>query len=1096
MRAARAVMARPRTVIALWSALIVLLAVQGIGVEDRLHGSSLEVPGSASHANRERSEHFGDGAPMTVVLRGPAADVRAQGTQLARRIERLPRTVALDPWRGGSTRTAGSRQAGVIVVRQEADAETQARDTVPAVRKMVAELRAPVRGHLTGISDVGNGINESSFDALTRAEIIAAPLLLLVLLLVFRSVVAAGLPLLLGLMTIAAARGTIGLVNEVVELDAIALSIGSMLGLALGVDYALLIVSRFREELDAGRSPIEAAVEATSKAGHTVLVAGAALLVSLLASFALSPGSLLVAGATGASVAAILSMGGAVTFLPALLSLLGTRIDRWSFGAPRAARGEGAAGRLALAALGRPRLAAALVGGLLLLLAAPALGLQTGPPDVRTLPASALERRDYEAIRSTLGPGWMAPFDIVVTADRGSITDPARLRALGRLQDRLIRHRGVETVIGPAELRAADRELQRIPDRFDEARAALRDGQRDQQRLEQGMRRVGSGIATLRAGLDDAAAGASALRDGGARSADGTARLTAGIDRARRGASTIVEGLDRADDGARALEAGVGRAGRGLREVATGLDALRTGAGQGRDGARELAGGLRTAQAGATQLREPAQRADAELRRALRELDRMAPTSKIDPSYRRLYEAVGTAQAAVSGRDPRTGAAVRPGYDGLDAGLAELAGRLGDAVAGADRLATGIDALQQGVGRLDRGVGALRSGSTTLRRSAAQLAAGLAALGRGGGDLESGLGRLRAGAAQLDAGARSLRGGADRLAGGLRDGSSRSAELTDGVDRIASGVAGGERRTRELEGRLRATARISDLTRSGHLLLAAIDSAPAADRRAARLVVNVDRGGDAADIIVVPRTDESHDGAPLRAVLEREAARFERDSGLHTSVGGAAAALQDFDRVSGERLLPLIVALVLLTLLALTVIFRSVILAAIAVGLNVATVLAAFGVLALLFQGDAPLLGGPGFLDAIITLGMLSIVFGLSIDYAVFIISRMREGFALTGDPDEAIRYGIRGTARIITGAATIMSGAFIALALADISTLRQFGVGLTVAVLLDATLVRLILLPAAVKLAAPRAWRTPRLLAPRGGRTAGAADRQPSPPR
>ena len=164
----------------------------------------------------------------------------------------------------------------------------------------------------------------------------------------------------------------------------------------------------------------------------------------------------------------------------------------------------------------------------------------------------------------------------------------------------------------------------------------------------------------------------------------------------------------------------------------------------------------------------------------------------------------------------------------------------------------------------------------------------------------------------------------------------------------------------------------------------------------------------------------------------------------------------------------------MLTYLALVAIFRSLVLPAIAVLLNAGTVLAAFGVLALTFQGDDPLLGGPGFLDAISVFGTLSIVFGLSIDYAVFLISRMREGYALTGTTEGAVTYAINGTARIITGAAAIMSGVFLALALSDVSNLRQLGVGLTVAVTLDATLVRLVLLPALVKLAGPAAWWWP----------------------
>jgi putative drug exporter of the RND superfamily len=157
-------------------------------------------------------------------------------------------------------------------------------------------------------------------------------------------------------------------------------------------------------------------------------------------------------------------------------------------------------------------------------------------------------------------------------------------------------------------------------------------------------------------------------------------------------------------------------------------------------------------------------------------------------------------------------------------------------------------------------------------------------------------------------------------------------------------------------------------------------------------------------------------------------------------------------------------------------ILRSLVLPALAVVLNVAAVAASFGVLVVLFGGDAPL-GGPGWLDAIMVAGIFSIVFGLSIDYEVFLLARMREGYALTGTTEGAIRYGVERTAGVVTGAALIMTGVFVAFAATDLVSLRQFGIGLTVAVLLDATLIRLVLLPAAIRLIGDRAWWLPRWL-------------------
>jgi RND superfamily putative drug exporter len=184
--------------------------------------------------------------------------------------------------------------------------------------------------------------------------------------------------------------------------------------------------------------------------------------------------------------------------------------------------------------------------------------------------------------------------------------------------------------------------------------------------------------------------------------------------------------------------------------------------------------------------------------------------------------------------------------------------------------------------------------------------------------------------------------------------------------------------------------------------------------------------------------------------------------------------LDDFDRETTARFPWLVAVLVAVTFLVLLIVFRSPVLAFCAVVLNLVTVGAAVGVLIICFQTDPPLLGGPGYLDAIALSGLFAIIFGLSIDYEVFLISRLLEGHAITGTTDGAIAYSLEKTATIITGAAFIMAGVFLAFAVSPVTNTRQFGIGLTVAVLLDATVVRLILLPALIKLFGERTWIVP----------------------
>ena len=147
----------------------------------------------------------------------------------------------------------------------------------------------------------------------------------------------------------------------------------------------------------------------------------------------------------------------------------------------------------------------------------------------------------------------------------------------------------------------------------------------------------------------------------------------------------------------------------------------------------------------------------------------------------------------------------------------------------------------------------------------------------------------------------------------------------------------------------------------------------------------------------------------------------------------------------------------------------------IAVALNLATIAVALGVLQLLTATH--ILGGPGYIDAASGAGIISIMFVLSIDYEVFLLTRMRERWVVSADPEEAIWHGLRHTAGVITGSAAIMTAVFLAFTSADVVPLRQFGVGLTIAVLLDATIVRLVLLPAVMRIFGARIWWLPRWL-------------------
>ncbi|GAA2407039.1 MMPL family transporter [Actinomadura vinacea] len=196
-------------------------------------------------------------------------------------------------------------------------------------------------------------------------------------------------------------------------------------------------------------------------------------------------------------------------------------------------------------------------------------------------------------------------------------------------------------------------------------------------------------------------------------------------------------------------------------------------------------------------------------------------------------------------------------------------------------------------------------------------------------------------------------------------------------------------------------------------------------------------------------------------------------------VGGSTAATQDFaDTVSGR--LPLFVAIVVgLSALLLLVVFRSVLIPIKAALLNLLSIAAALGAITLVFQ-DGRFGAEAGPIEAFIPVMIFAIVFGLSMDYEVFLLSRIHEEWTRTRDPALAVREGLTATGQVITAAGAIMIVVFAAFVLSPSRMLQQFGLGLAVAILLDAVVIRCLIVPAIMQLLGRRAWWLPGPLARR----------------
>jgi RND superfamily putative drug exporter len=204
-------------------------------------------------------------------------------------------------------------------------------------------------------------------------------------------------------------------------------------------------------------------------------------------------------------------------------------------------------------------------------------------------------------------------------------------------------------------------------------------------------------------------------------------------------------------------------------------------------------------------------------------------------------------------------------------------------------------------------------------------------------------------------------------------------------------------------------------------------------------------------------------------------------SGVDAMVGGFNAASVDFAEYLGDRLPYLIGAVLLLSFILLMLVFRSLLVPLKAVVMNLLSIGAAYGVVIAVFQWGwgAGLIGvdREGPIEAWVPMMLFAIVFGLSMDYEVFLLSRIKEEYDRTGDNNTAVADGLAKTARVITAAALIMVCVFSAFVLGEDRSLKLFGLGLAVAVAIDATVVRMLLVPATMELLGDRNWWIPKWL-------------------
>lgn len=286
-----------------------------------------------------------------------------------------------------------------------------------------------------GDGTAAKAFDEQSQKDLEKSEVLGLPIALVVLVLVFGALVAAGLPILLGIVSIIIAVGISAMIGRTVELSVFVVNITTMMGLAVGIDYCLLIIQRFREERANGLERDEAIIRVGATASRAVLFSGLAV-VAALAGMLLVPNSVFRSLSVGAMVVVLVAVAAALTLLPAVLRLLGDRVNAGRLRLPGRTRVKKAESetfwyRAAGVVMRHPSISVVLSVLLLVAAAAPYLTIKFGWAGVSSLPASVEARRAVDILNQEFSAGVISPVEIVVTA--ANVEDPSVTGAVDTL---------------------------------------------------------------------------------------------------------------------------------------------------------------------------------------------------------------------------------------------------------------------------------------------------------------------------------------------------------------------------------------------------------------------------------------------------------------------------------------------------------------------------------------------------------------------------------------------------------------------------------------------------------------------------------------
>ncbi|WP_243059368.1 MMPL family transporter [Nocardioides sp. SR21] len=818
----------------------------------------------------------------------------------------------------------------------------------------VVDATAPAQEAGITVEAAGSIGSTLSTDDSETSEIVGIVAAMFILSFVLGSLVAMGLPILTAVAGLGVALGVVGLLGHVLAIPSSGPTLATMIGLGVGIDYALFLITRHQDNLRSGASTDDSVAQAVATSGSAIVFAGCTVVVALLS---LSVAGIPLVSTLGlaSAIAVVAAVLVAITLLPALLGLLGHRVN-WlalpGFMRSTHTHKGGVWERWAGVVRRHPVVVTVVSLAALVPLIIPAFSLELGQEDVGATSPETTERRAYDLITAGFGVGYNGPLQVASELDPVAAPSDEYTQKYDEAQSL------------QADLESKQKTLTKQKQRLEEQQA----------QLEQEQERLQSEQAELEQQRDELRARQAALEDEAAALEEQQARLESRKAALERQAEALAD-----------------RAGPLVRHLAL-LDVRE----------RVL---------------------ERRIDRAQDHPDRLA----------RLRERL----ARVRDRQADVRARLAP--------LEQQARRLADE---ARQLEAEADQLRQQAAELERQKGELEQEAADLQRQADELQRQAASLKQQAAALQAQADELKAQQQQ----AQQEKKRAEKL----------KQELTDMVTAAGGDPRGTDPRVVNLQQGLTATPGVVALTppqlneKGDVVLLSAVPvTAPASD--------------DTADLVGLVRDTVLPD--------------TNAGAGITSYVGGYTASYVDLASLISARLLLVIGTVIGLGMLLLMIAFRSLLIPLQAAITNLLSAAAAFGVLTAAFQwGWGISLLGIDTADSSVPIAsyvplmMFAGLFGLSMDYEVFLVSHVQQHHHAGEAAREAVRSALGASARITTAAALIMASVFASFILESDPTIKQFGVGLAVAVLLAGILV-VTLAPAVLVLCGQAAWWLPRWL-------------------